>query len=84
MSLNLLSTFAFLLVLGIVVDDAIVVGESIHHHASAWLGGEDAAVAGAFAVSRPVIFAVLTTIVAFAPGCLFRVSLRNSRGSCRW
>ena len=31
-SLNLLSTFAFLLVLGIVVDDAIVVGESIHHH----------------------------------------------------
>ena len=31
-SLNLLSTFAFLLVLGIVVDDAIVVGESVHHH----------------------------------------------------
>lgn len=67
-SLNLLSTFAFLLVLGIVVDDAIVVGESIHHHVhQRGLQGEDAAVAGAFAVSRPVIFAVLTTIVAFAP-----------------
>lgn len=67
-SLNLLSTFAFLLVLGIVVDDAIVVGESIHHHAhQRGLAGEDAAIAGAFAVSRPVIFAVLTTIVAFAP-----------------
>ena len=67
-SLNLLSTFAFLLVLGIVVDDAIVVGESIHHHVhQRGLRGEEAAIAGAFAVSRPVIFAVLTTIVAFAP-----------------
>ena len=67
-SLNLLSTFAFLLVLGIVVDDAIVVGESIHHHVhQRGLVGEEAAIAGAFAVSRPVIFAVLTTIVAFAP-----------------
>ena len=67
-SLNLLSTFAFLLVLGIVVDDAIVVGESIHHHVhQRGLKGEEAAIAGAFAVSRPVIFAVLTTIVAFAP-----------------
>ena len=67
-SLNMLSTFAFLLVLGIVVDDAIVVGESIHHHVhQRGLKGEEAAIAGAFAVSRPVIFAVLTTIVAFAP-----------------
>ena len=67
-SLNLLSTFAFLLVLGIVVDDAIVVGESIHHHVhQRGLSGEEAAVNGAFAVSRPVIFAVLTTMVAFAP-----------------
>jgi len=67
-SLNLLSTFAFLLVLGIVVDDAIVVGESVHHHVhQKGLSGETAAITGAFAVSRPVIFAVLTTIVAFAP-----------------
>ncbi|WP_439106006.1 efflux RND transporter permease subunit [Congregibacter sp.] len=66
-SLNIMSTFAFLLVLGIVVDDAIVVGESIHHHAHEMGGGSEAAVKGAFAVSRPVIFAVLTTMIAFAP-----------------
>ncbi|MDP5052818.1 MAG: efflux RND transporter permease subunit, partial [Congregibacter sp.] len=66
-SLNIMSTFAFLLVLGIVVDDAIVVGESIHHHAHEMGGGPGAAVQGAYAVSRPVIFAVLTTMIAFAP-----------------
>ena len=67
-SINFLSTFAFLLVLGIVVDDAIVVGESIHHHREdLGLPAEEAAIRGASAVSRPVIFAVLTTVVAFAP-----------------
>ena len=66
-SLNVISTFAFLLVLGIVVDDAIVVGESIHHHAHMGLPGEEAAIVGTMSVARPVIFAVLTTIVAFAP-----------------
>ncbi|EED35126.1 acriflavin resistance protein [Luminiphilus syltensis NOR5-1B] len=66
-SLNVISTFAFLLVLGIVVDDAIVVGESVHHHAHSGMPGEQAAVIGTLAVSRPVIFAVLTTIVAFSP-----------------
>ena len=66
-SLNVISTFAFLLVLGIVVDDAIVVGESIHHHTHIGLPGEEAAIVGTMSVARPVIFAVLTTIVAFAP-----------------
>ncbi len=66
-SLNILSTFAFLLVLGIVVDDAIVVGESIHDHAEIMGGGIEASVAGAAAVSKPVIFAVITTMIAFAP-----------------
>ncbi len=66
-SLNVMSTFAFLLVLGIVVDDAIVVGESIHHHTHMGMPGEQAAVVGTMSVARPVIFAVLTTIVAFAP-----------------
>ncbi len=65
-SLNILSTFAFLLVLGIVVDDAIVVGESIYEHSHKYKG-VDASVKGAMAVSKPVIVAVLTTIVAFAP-----------------
>ncbi|TXS92078.1 efflux RND transporter permease subunit [Parahaliea maris] len=66
-SLNVMSTFAFLLVLGIVVDDAIVVGESIHQQAHLSGGGPESAVAGASAVSKPVIFAVLTTMIAFAP-----------------
>lgn len=71
-SLNMLSTFAFLLVLGIVVDDAIVVGESIHteshnpehQHPG---GGLDAAVLGTQLVAKPVVFAVVTTIFAFLP-----------------
>lgn len=66
-SLNMLSTFAFLLVLGIVVDDAIVVGEGIHTESHLTGGGVDAAVAGAQLVAKPVIFGVLTTIMAFLP-----------------
>ncbi len=66
-SLNIMSTFAFLLVLGIVVDDAIVVGESIHQHSHTMGGGIEGAVQGATAVAKPVFFAVLTTMVAFAP-----------------
>ena len=66
-SMNVMSSFAFLMVLGIVVDDAIVVGESIHHHAHVSGGGSRSAIEGAFSVSRPVIFAVLTTMIAFAP-----------------
>ncbi|TLM77587.1 efflux RND transporter permease subunit [Microbulbifer harenosus] len=71
-SLNMLSTFAFLLVLGIVVDDAIVVGESIHTESEnpehQHPGGSlNAATLGTQLVAKPVIFAVLTTILAFLP-----------------
>ncbi|MDX1459569.1 MAG: efflux RND transporter permease subunit [Xanthomonadales bacterium] len=66
-SLNMLSTFAFLLVLGIVVDDAIVVGEGIHTKAKETGGGLEAAVQGTMLVAKPVIFAVMTTIIAFLP-----------------
>lgn len=66
-SLNIMSTFAFLLVLGIVVDDAIVVGESIHQHSHSMGGGLEGAIQGTTAVAKPVFFAVLTTMVAFAP-----------------
>jgi multidrug efflux pump subunit AcrB len=66
-SLNMLSTFAFLLVLGIVVDDAIVVGEGIHTEAHMHEGGVESAIAGAQLVAKPVIFGVLTTIMAFMP-----------------
>lgn len=66
-SLNMLSTFAFLLVLGIVVDDAIIVGERIHTEIESGNRGLNGAVDGAFRVSKPVIFGVLTTIIAFLP-----------------
>ena len=66
-SINLLSLFAFIVVLGIVVDDAIVVGENIYTHVEKGGHGSNAAIAGAQQVATPVIFAVLTTIAAFSP-----------------
>jgi len=66
-SINMLSLFAFILVLGIVVDDAIVVGESIHKEQEGDSPGIEGAVRGVRNVSIPVVFAVLTTIVAFLP-----------------
>ncbi len=66
-SLNMLSTFAFLLVLGIVVDDAIVVGEGIHSETHHIGGGVNASIAGTQLVAKPVVFGVLTTILAFLP-----------------
>jgi len=66
-SINLISLFAFIVVLGIVVDDAIVVGENIYSEVEAGKGGLDASVDGAERVGVPVVFAVLTTIAAFAP-----------------
>lgn len=66
-SLNMLTLFAFLLVIGVVVDDAIVVGESIHTESTATGGGVDSAILGAQLVAKPVVYAVLTTMVVFAP-----------------
>ncbi|MBU8921635.1 MAG: efflux RND transporter permease subunit [Bacteroidales bacterium] len=66
-SINLISLFAFILILGIVVDDAIVIGENIYRKRENGLSGIQGAVDGAVQVSRPVIFAVLTTVAAFYP-----------------
>jgi multidrug efflux pump subunit AcrB len=66
-SVNMISLFAFLLVLGIVVDDAIVVSENIYAKVQAGLAGPHAAILGAREVAVPVIFSVLTTVAAFAP-----------------
>lgn len=66
-SLNMLSTFAFLLVLGIVVDDAVIIGERIHTEQEAGKHGLEGAIAGASRMSKPVIFGVITTIIAFLP-----------------
>jgi multidrug efflux pump subunit AcrB len=67
-SWNVLSTFAVLLVIGVIVDDAIVVGENIHREVeSGRREGIDAAVVGTQLVFKPVVFGVITTIIAFAP-----------------
>ena len=67
LSVNLISLFAFIVVLGLAVDDAIVVGESVHWGLERGRSGVKAAVEGALRVKTPVIFAVLTTVAAFAP-----------------
>ncbi len=66
-SLNMLSLFAFLLVIGVVVDDAIIVGESIHNQTEEGESGVNAAIIGTQLVAKPVFFAVLTTMIAFLP-----------------
>ena len=64
---NVVSTFAFIMVLGIVVDDAIIIGENIHRHQQRNPNRLEAAISGAQEISTPVTFAVLTTVAAFSP-----------------
>jgi multidrug efflux pump subunit AcrB len=66
-TLNSNSVFAFIIVLGILVDDAIVIGENIytHHESKGW--SPRAAIDGTQEVALPVVFGVLTTVAAFAP-----------------
>ncbi|MBC8259035.1 MAG: efflux RND transporter permease subunit [SAR324 cluster bacterium] len=66
-SINMISLFAFILVLGIVVDDAIVVGENIYAHQEMKKSPLDAAVDGATEIGPPVLITILTTIAAFVP-----------------
>ncbi len=64
---NIVSLFAFILVLGIVVDDAIVTGESIYTRLKTSNDSLDAAIRGTHDVAVPVTFGVLTTAAAFVP-----------------
>lgn len=66
-SINILSLFAFIMVLGIVVDDAIVIGESAYTEIESKGGGIDNVIRGAKRVATPATFGVLTTIAVFAP-----------------
>jgi len=65
-SINVLSSIGFLLAIGIVVDDAIVVGENIFARQEQGIPPLTAAIQGAQRISIPVIFAVATTIAAFS------------------
>lgn len=66
-SVNMISLFGFIVTLGIVVDDAVVVGEDIFHKTSQGMARMEAAVAGVREMAIPVIFAVGTNIIAFLP-----------------
>ena len=67
LTISSLTVMGFILVLGIVVDDAIVVGERVFAYEQRGLSKQDAAIEGAVEVSVPVVFGVLTTIAAFLP-----------------
>ncbi|MGP9798959.1 efflux RND transporter permease subunit [Halomonas sp. 86] len=66
-SLNMMSMFAFIIALGIVVDDAIMVGENIYSYREEGYSLRDAAVKGAGEIAVPLTFAILSNIVAFLP-----------------
>jgi len=66
-SINTLTVVAFILVLGIIVDDAIVVGERVYAHELQGKSRVQAAIDGTYEVFKPVVFGVLTTMAAFMP-----------------
>ena len=66
-SINIVSLFAFIMVLGIVVDDAIVIGESAYSEIEKKGGGVENVVRGVKRVATPATFGVLTTMAVFAP-----------------
>ncbi|NTS75570.1 efflux RND transporter permease subunit [Catenovulum sp. SM1970] len=66
-TINMISLFAFILVLGIVVDDAIIIGESVYNEVEHRGSSVESIISGAQRVAMPATFGVLTTIVAFVP-----------------
>ena len=66
-AINTISLFAFVLAIGIVVDDAIVVAEHIHYERKRGTPGVVAAIRGARRIKVPLTFAVLTSVAAFTP-----------------
>ncbi|MEM7402676.1 MAG: efflux RND transporter permease subunit [Myxococcota bacterium] len=66
-SINMISLFAFIVTLGMVVDDAVIVGENIYTNQNRFASRTDAAIWGAQQMAVPISFAILTTITAFMP-----------------
>lgn len=66
-TINLISLFAFIITLGLVVDDAIVVGESSYRQRQEGAALATAAIEGAHEVARPVLYSIMTTCIAFTP-----------------
>ncbi|MFT5711046.1 MAG: multidrug efflux pump subunit AcrB [Halioglobus sp.] len=83
-SLNMISIFGFILVLGIVVDDAIIMGESAYTEQEQHGHSIDSVVNGVYRVSTPATFGVLTTIVAFAPTLFIDGIFAAFPKACGW
>jgi len=66
-TINMMSLFAYIIAIGIVVDDAIVVGENVYHYHQEGMGFLKASVRGAREVAMPVTFSILTNMVTFLP-----------------
>ncbi len=66
-SINMISLFAFIIALGIVVDDAIIAGENIYEYRQRGMGFLEASIQGARDIAVPIGFSILTNIVAFLP-----------------
>ena len=66
-TLNLISMMGFIMVLGMLVDDAIIIGENITHHMEQGLNPVEAAVKGAVELIGPVTTTIMTTVAAFIP-----------------
>jgi len=76
-SLNFMSVFGFLLVLGIMVDDAIIVGEAIYERAERGHTGVDASIMATQMVLKPLVASVFVTMIAFSPMMLFSGEVRQ-------
>lgn len=83
-SINMLSLFAFILVLGIVVDDAIIIGESAYTEIEHRGLSIDSVVTGAKKVAMPATFGVLTTIAAFSPMLMVSGMMGAFWGAIAW
>ena len=76
-SLNFMSVFGFLLVLGIMVDDAIIVGEAVYERAERGQSGADAAILATQLVLKPLMASVFVTMIAFSPWMLIEGDARQ-------
>ena len=83
-SLNMISIFGFILVLGIVVDDAIIMGESAYSESERYGHSLDNVIRGVHRVATPATFGVLTTIVAFAPTLFVQGVFGPMVAACGW
>ena len=83
-SMSSMTVLAFILVLGILVDDAIVVGERVYAHERMGKSPTQAAIDGTWEVSVPVIFGVLTTMAAFLPLVLLSGRMAGFFGVIGW